>query len=97
MEENDIKQGNEKEDGITVGDVDVHMFDIDEGLNKIMTSDLVGKAGTLVCLLLAVGFGVMFIIGTIGLVNGKNRKEAAVETTAVEANGEKTIETSEND
>ncbi|MGR3178755.1 MAG: hypothetical protein ACUZ8E_11925 [Candidatus Anammoxibacter sp.] len=96
MEDIVIKPSDGNEEGITVGDVNVQMFDLDEGLNKIMTHDLVNKAGALAMLLLAVIFGVMFIIGTIGLVSGKNKSKVTAETTAVEANEEGTIATSEN-
>ena len=97
MEDNNMKQSNENEDAISISDVDVQMLDLDEGLNEIMSSNFIRGIGVFVSLLLAVGFGVMFIIGTVGLVKGKNSGEVSVEAIAVEANEEGTSETSGND
>ncbi|MGR3220156.1 MAG: hypothetical protein ACUZ8H_10120 [Candidatus Anammoxibacter sp.] len=97
MENNETNENDKTEEGINISAVDVQIFDIDEGLNKIMENDYVQKAGALFIFLIAVFFGVMFIIGTISLVNGKKRGEVTAEVTAVETNEEAASETSGND
>lgn len=101
MNENNVTKNNDKEheDGIDVSAVNVHMFDFDlqDFLSKLMTSSIVRGAGTLVSLLLAFVFGVMFLVGGIGLVKGKHSEKSGAESVAVEAVEEETVEISGDD
>lgn len=48
------------------------MFRIPELLNYIMTSILARGVAWLLCVVLALGFGIMFLIGSVALIKGKS-------------------------
>ena len=101
MNENEVTKNNNKEheDGIDVSPVNVHMFDfgLKDILSKLMTSNVICGAGTFVSLLLAFAFGVMFLIGGVGLVKGKHSAKNGAESAVVEASHEESAEISGDD
>lgn len=94
MENNDkkITDNNNEEEGINVTPVHVQMCDFkgQEFLDKVMTSNVVVGAGAFVSFLLAAAFGIMFIIGGVGLVKGKSSGETAVKSDVHEEAGVET-------
>ncbi len=82
MENEDNNKNEEEKDNIDIETIDVHMFDL--GLkgatDKLMSSNFICGLGALVSLGLAFAFGLMFLIGGVGLLKGKHSDtEHAVE------------------
>ncbi len=95
MEDN-TKNENESVDGIEVSSLDVHMLDLEvkSFLEKIMTSNIIRGAGTLLVLALGLMFGIMFLIGSVGLLKSKSGTE---NVAAVESVEEGAVEESEEE
>ena len=83
MEDN-TKNDEKSIEGVEVSPLEVHMLDLEvkNTLEKIMSTNIVRGAGTLLVLGLGLMFGIMFLIGSIGLLKGKSGPDdvAAVES-----------------
>ncbi len=85
MEDN-IKNDNESIEGVEISAVDVHMLDLEVKtfLEKIMSTNIARGAGTLLVLGLGLMFGIMFLIGSVGLLKGRSGPADVVAVESVE-------------
>lgn len=93
MDKNDRETDNKKnkdiKEGINVSTIDIGIFEFGlQGIiDRFMASGFVRGITTLVCLFLALVFGLMFLIGGVNLIKGGKATESA-RTAEVEVSKE---------